>query len=97
MPKTNGYTILFFSFSVVLILLISSINIVISLNPPEEVVLGVSEDLLEQKNYWQNVLKENPTYFDGWVELSKIENRLGDNAQAEVATENAFQIKPNPQ
>ena len=53
------------------------------------------ELLKEQKIYWENFLAENPTYFDGWIELANIDLKLGNLEEAKLSFEKAKTINPN--
>lgn len=79
---------------IVLLLTISNINSIFG----ERKVLGVSVDtttIQEQKAYYQNIIDENPTYVDGYLELSKISAFLGDRASQREYLEKAYLISPN--
>lgn len=53
------------------------------------------ELLKEQKIYWEDFLAENPTYFDGWIELANIDLKLGNLEEAKLSFEKAKTINPN--
>ncbi|MEK7112191.1 MAG: tetratricopeptide repeat protein [Patescibacteria group bacterium] len=54
------------------------------------------QELLKyQKIYWKDFLAENPTYFDGWIELAQIELKLGNLEEAKLSFEKAKTINPN--
>ena len=53
------------------------------------------ELLKEQKLYWEEFLAANPTYLDGWIELTRINISLGDNSAARIAHQKAEEINPN--
>lgn len=44
---------------------------------------------------WENFLKENPSYFEGWVKLTELKLQIGDLSGAKEAYRKAFQIDPN--
>lgn len=81
---------------ILLILLLTIINIdKIFANKK---VLGVSVDtssVIAQKEYYLQLIKDNPTYIDGYVELSKIEKFLGNSQAADEYLETAQNIDPN--
>jgi hypothetical protein len=64
-------------------------------------VLGTStnsvniKNLEKQYSFWNSFLKDNPTYFDGWIELYKIDNQLNKINEANNALEKAHNINPN--
>lgn len=51
--------------------------------------------ITQEKLFWENFLKENPTYFDGWIELAKINIKLGNQNEARDALLKAEKINPN--
>lgn len=65
-------------------------------------VLGVAttsqgnyETLIEEKAYWQDFLKVNPRYLDGWVELIQVNLDLNDKTAAKETYNKAREIDPN--
>lgn len=68
-----------------------------SLSPTK--ILGAEDveakDPSEEVSYWEDFLARNPTYFDGWVELSYLMNTLGNTEAAQVALNKAKEINPN--
>ena len=52
------------------------------------------ESLSEEKIYWQNFLKENPGYIDGWLELTQINLDMSDKLAAKESYNNAREIDP---
>ena len=65
-------------------------------------VLGIQTELqsqqsklLKEKAYWVGFLAQNPNYFSGWVELTKVYIGLGDMESARAALTRAGEIKPN--
>lgn len=53
------------------------------------------DQLQEERIYWENVVTENPTYMDGWIELSRIYKSLGDAESSQKAILEARKINPN--
>lgn len=53
-----------------------------------------SEGLVAEKAYWQNFLKENPSYIDGWLELTQVNLTLGDRTAASESYNKAREIDP---
>ncbi len=81
---------------IVLLLTISNINNLFN----NRKVLGVSIDtssVLEQKKYYQSLVDENPTYIDGYVELSKISSFMGDKQSQLNYLKEAYILNPNNQ
>lgn len=60
-------------------------------------ILGRQENLEEQKKYWEEILKESPTYLDAWIELSLTAQKMGDNNLALGALKSAQGINPGSQ
>lgn len=52
-----------------------------------------SDDLLfQKKEYWEELLAKNPTYYDGWQQLYIINKLMGNNKEASKALEYARRI-----
>lgn len=61
-------------------------------------VLGAkTEDTqnMASETYWKEFLSQNPTYFDGWIELAKLEEKLQNKEGAQKAIGEAIRINPN--
>jgi hypothetical protein len=89
--------LLYISCAVFLILL-SALNIQKLSSIP--VVLGasivVNEDkILQDKIYWEELVSKNPTYYDGWAELYRINLTLGLHDEAQKAYSIAKRIDFN--
>lgn len=110
MPKTAGkkskriklkkqFVFLCSCCAVILILLISAFNFESFLT--NQKVLGaqsVSSEqqlLQEQKIFWEEFVAENPTYLDGWIELTEINLELEDTEAAKFSLKTAEEINPN--
>lgn len=50
---------------------------------------------LTEESYWKEFLNNNPTYFDGWMELTKVEIKVGNKVAANKALSTAETINPN--
>lgn len=50
---------------------------------------------LSEESYWKEFLSNNPTYFDGWIELTNIEIVTGNKDAANKAFLAAEKINPN--
>lgn len=85
--------------TVILILLISSFNLKTYLG--KQSVLGLASEAetnnLNEKTFWLDFLKDNPSYIDGWIALTKIELDLGNYQEAKLYFEKAKVIDPNSQ
>lgn len=51
--------------------------------------------LLNEKVYWEQIIKDNPTYRDGYLELALINDQLGNKKESEVNFNKAKSIDPN--
>jgi len=45
--------------------------------------------------FWQNFVNSNPSYFDGWVELSTLKLESDDIQGSLFAYQKALEINPN--
>lgn len=97
LKNTDSFYLFFFTrLSVLLILLLTVIN----LNKifENKKVLGVQIDttsVSQQKMYYEKIVKENPTYMDGYIELAKISSFLGDRESEKNYLKTAYNINPN--
>ena len=48
-----------------------------------------------EKQYWQEVVIENPDYLDGWLTLATITWQIGETEEAREYLNKAKYIKPN--
>jgi cytochrome c-type biogenesis protein CcmH/NrfG len=60
-------------------------------------VLGAKDNsnLLTERSFWLNHLSSHPSYFPGWLELAKIEKKLGNIGKSNYALIKAHEINPN--
>lgn len=96
----NKQSLLFLSYIAVGVLLglsISNLQLYFNYkNTPLPQVLGERSDQLnEDKRFWQDFVSDNPTYLDGWIMLTKVNLELGNLEEAKVAFEKARIINPN--
>ena len=83
----------------VIVLLITGINLQSYLTPNQ--VLGTKAEVAgpseneQEKIFWENFLKDNPRYFDGWLELARIYDEEGNLEAKEKALNYAREINPN--
>ena len=90
------YTYFLTRLSVLVILLLTIINI--NKIFENKKVLGVQIDtnsVNQQKIYYDNLVKQNPTYMDGYIELAKISSFLGDRESEKNYLKLAYNINPN--
>lgn len=95
--KNNSFYLFFFTRLAVLIVLLLTI---VNLNKifAHKKVLGVQIDtdsVNKQRTYYENLVKENPTYVDGYVELAKISSFVGDKESEKSYLKMAYNINPN--
>lgn len=57
--------------------------------------LDSNQVLHQKKLFWENFLRENPSYLAGWIELAKIEVQLENIEEAKFALQKAVRINPN--
>ena len=87
-------------FVIIAVLLISGINF--ETFKQNQKVLGVktektNEELTFQadENFWTDFLTQNPNYFEGWIELAKLDIDSGKTDLAIYAYTKAKQLNPN--
>src|SRR5258708_37707801 len=86
----------FSTLSVIILLVLAGLNIKQYLN--KEKVLGASIDTIAlegEKNYWEKIANENPTYRDAYLKLARIEAELGNKSKANEYIDKAREIDPN--
>ena len=90
------FTFLLSCFGIIITLLLAGFNI--NTYFAQQKVLGAevgANNLIEEKLFWEGVVSENPTYFSGWLELSRITYELGEEDYAVGALNSAKAIDPN--
>ena len=86
---------------VIVILALSLFNLFLYITLPFENVLGdntnanIKSGLIDEKIYWINFLEKNPGYFQGWIELTKINLKLDKLEEARGTFQKAREINPN--
>lgn len=80
--------------AVCFILVLTFLNINNSLNKNVE-VLGIKTSPENERVYWKNIVEENPTYRDGFIELARIETEMGEQEASNKALDKAKLIDPN--
>ena len=100
MPKEttqDNISFFFSSIAIVLLLLLTTLNLRM-FGQNQRKVLGAQiaqEELGKEKTFWEKVVSENPTYIDGWLELSKVLYLLGEKNYSTGAYNTAKSINPN--
>lgn len=86
---------------VIVILALSIFNIFLYLAIPTNSILGHKTEanresiLTSEKTFWINFLEINPSYFQGWIELTKINLNLDKLEEARGTFQKAREINPN--
>lgn len=86
---------------VIVILALSIFNIFLYLAIPTNNILGYTTEanrgnnLTNEKTFWINFLEKNPGYFQGWIELTKINLDLDKLEEARRTFQKAREINPN--
>jgi cytochrome c-type biogenesis protein CcmH/NrfG len=99
--QKNTLKLFCISCAVFVLLFISFFNIKTLLSPKK--VLGTQteakieelKNLRTEEKYWEDFLVKNPTYLDGWIELTRIEIEIGNNTKAKEVLAKAREIDPN--
>lgn len=99
-PAQNTLAFFISSIFVILILILSFLNInqFFKNQRPDTKILGAEDSqeyLQKEREFWKNTTVNNPTYRDGWLELSKIECDLGENFACQEDYNKAVAIDPN--
>ena len=95
----NNYLLIYCS--VIVILALSIFNIFLYLAIPSNSILGnnteanLENNLTHEKTFWINFLEKNPGYFQGWIELTKINLKLNKPDEALGTFQKAREINPN--
>lgn len=94
-PKNKlEFKFLLSCFSVIAILFLAGFSLNNYFSNPK--VLGTeTPDFSEEMLFWEKVVSENPTYIDGWLELSRVSYEIGDKDYAIGALNSAKAINPN--
>lgn len=81
--------------TVILVLTLAFANLRAYFTPKMILGLGTEVKREEEKVFWEDFLKKNPTYIDGWIELAQILNEQLDKEGALKAINAAKNIDPN--
>lgn len=99
--KINKQKELLYLFSIAFTVLVILLTILNLQNiGKKEAVLGAGtennkEELIKEKDFWEDFLAKNPTYYDGWIRISKIEFLLNENTSAQKSLEISKRIDSN--
>lgn len=99
MPKTptlklGSFKNFLIALFTILVLTITSLNLYLFINR-KPTVLGIQVSPLSERQYWQRVARNTPTYRDAWVQIAKIDSEMGNRQYAQVALNRAKNIDPN--
>ncbi len=86
--------LLYFTLSICLIILLALAGFNLNFYLTNDRVSKESAPFDKEKAFWEKIVKENPTYRDGWIQLAKIANKLGDKDYATGALNTAGAIDP---
>lgn len=91
---SKQFAFLLSCFGLIAILFLAGFNLNDYLSKPK--VLGAeTPNFSKEMVFWENIVSENPTYIDGWVELARASYELGDKDYAIGALNSAKAINPN--
>jgi cytochrome c-type biogenesis protein CcmH/NrfG len=99
--SSSGSNYLLVYCCVIVILALSLFNIFLYLAIPTNSILGnnteanLENKLTKEKTFWINFLEKNPGYFQGWIELTKINLKLDKPDEARGTFQKAREINPN--
>ncbi len=94
--KAKYFIHYFYCLAVIVLLILTSININKSLESKK--VLGAAIDvtpLQNEKSYWENLVSQNPSYRDAYLQLAKVEVELGNKNEAITYITKALTLDPN--
>lgn len=91
MPALNTKGLFFLPVLLTLVTL-SIFNTFIYLNREAEVY--IVEDTNEQLVFWEETLRQNPTYRDAYLVLAELKRKLGDEANSQRLTAEAQRVDP---
>ncbi|MGD0523023.1 MAG: hypothetical protein ABSA43_00465 [Candidatus Microgenomates bacterium] len=83
------------SLAIVLVLTLSYFNLRSYFTPAK--ILGAQTEVKNnpRQTFWEEFLTKNPTYFPGWIELSKIDKADGNLLKSVQDLNRARSINPN--
>lgn len=91
----NKHTLIYVCFFTVITAL-SFFNLSVYFNNRPTVIHAETKNDYDIKIvFWESFLASHPDYFDGWIELSKLQLKIGNIKSAEAAYDKAKKIKPN--
>jgi hypothetical protein len=80
----------------ILVILLASLNVIVYLSPPKTVVVHAKDETpIVQVYYLKALLKDNPTYREGWVQLAKMEYLMGNIEECKKAIIKVKELDPN--
>jgi len=88
-------SILYISCAFLVLITLSLFNLALYLFKSNHEVLGANSEVSQEIIFWHDFLTENPSYIDGWLELTKLEYEKGNFASSQEALRQAEIIDPN--
>jgi cytochrome c-type biogenesis protein CcmH/NrfG len=80
----------------ILILLLAGLNLLVYFSPPKTIVVHAKDTTpLVRTYYLKNLLREHPTYREGWAALARLEAQLGRMKEAKLAIDKVIELDPN--
>ncbi len=96
----NSFVFLLLYSAVIALLLLTGLNIQTFIQ--NQKVLGIKTEAVSndtalqiEENFWNDFLTQNPNYFEGWIELARLEIGGGKRDSAIQAYTKAKQLNPN--
>lgn len=88
-------TLIIYYCLILILAALSIFNLSFYINIKPKVLYIENNDLNYHLSFWGSFLKIHPDYFEGWVELSKLEIKGGRRDEALSAYTKALKINPN--
>lgn len=76
------------------VLLLSAANIM-QVGDRPKVIIRADNENEERLAFWKELIKKNPGYYDGYIELAKQEVMMGNEKEAREILAKAEEIFPN--
>lgn len=93
-PKKNNSKYLILA-SLTLLLVLSVFNLSFYLNLKPNVIYAKIDNTDKRIGFWNTFLEYHPDYFEGWIEVAKMEYKRGNLESANIALSNAKNLNPN--
>jgi hypothetical protein len=70
-------------------------NISVYFNSKPKIIYANNDSITHRVGFWKTFLYSHPQYFEGWVELTKLELKIGNIDGAKATFAKALEINPN--